>query len=188
MIPVGVVHGRFQGLHHDHMAYILAGKARCRHLVVGITNPDPTLTRPDDSDPHRSDPAANPLTYYERYRLVRAALVEAHLEESTFSVVPFPINFPHLYSSYMPLDAAFFLTIYDDWGRRKRQLFQSLGLKTEVLWEKPLSQKAITGRDLRQRMARGEPWDHLVPPAVAILLVEWGVPERLRRLLAPLRT
>jgi len=43
MTERGVVHGRFQVLHNDHVKYLLAGKARCRHLVVGITNPDSPL-------------------------------------------------------------------------------------------------------------------------------------------------
>ena len=41
MIEIGVVHGRFQLFHLDHLKYVLGAKARCRHLVVGITNPDP---------------------------------------------------------------------------------------------------------------------------------------------------
>ena len=58
----------------DIRRYLLAGKARCEHLVVGITNPDPTLTREDEADPQRSIPSANPLTYFERYVMIRAAL------------------------------------------------------------------------------------------------------------------
>lgn len=43
MVEQGVIHGRFHILHNDHLKYLLAGKlARC-HLIVGITNPDPTL-------------------------------------------------------------------------------------------------------------------------------------------------
>jgi|GEM_PF-3973487 len=34
---VAVIHGRFQALHNDHLKYLLAGKACCRHLTVGIT-------------------------------------------------------------------------------------------------------------------------------------------------------
>ena len=73
----GVIHGRFQILHNDHLDYLLSGKALCRHLVVGITNPDPVLTKKEDSDPERDSAAANPLTYYERYLLVKTALTEA---------------------------------------------------------------------------------------------------------------
>ena len=50
----GVIHGRFQVFHNDHLVYLLAGLALCRHLVVGITNPDPFLTRDDAADRKRS--------------------------------------------------------------------------------------------------------------------------------------
>jgi D-arabinose 5-phosphate isomerase GutQ len=42
-VDVGVIHGRFQILHNDHLKYLLAGKDLCRHLVIGITNPDSPL-------------------------------------------------------------------------------------------------------------------------------------------------
>ncbi len=137
----GVIHGRFQVLHKDHLKYILAGKSLCRHIVVGITNPDPVLTRSEAADPGRSHPLENPLTYYERYVLLNAALPEAGLERQDFSVVPLPVNLPELYQYYVPLDAVFFLTIYDDWGRQKLRYFESLGLTAHVLWETPPEKK-----------------------------------------------
>ena len=115
---VGVIHGRFQVLHNDHLKYLLAGKALCRHLVVGITNPDPWGTRPESADPARSDPLANPLTYYERYRMLQAVLQARGITAESFSVVPLPINLPERYRFYVPLNAVFFLSIYDDWGRQ----------------------------------------------------------------------
>ncbi|MCU0589786.1 MAG: nicotinate-nucleotide adenylyltransferase [Syntrophobacteraceae bacterium] len=181
MTEVGVIHGRFQVLHHDHMAYLMAGRARCRHLVVGITNPDPLLTREDDADPHRGAPRANPLTYYERCVMIRAAMVEAGVHPMDFTIVPFPINLPELYSHYLPMDAVFYLTIYDDWGRRKLELFQSLGLRTEVLWDRGPESKGLSATDIRRRMASGEPWESMVPASVAVLLNAWRIPDRLRR-------
>jgi len=97
----GVIHGRFQILHLDHMKYLLAGKALCRHLIVGITNPDPVLTKADPADPARSSAAANPLTYYERTVLLRSALVESGIPLSDFTIVPFPVNRPELYQYYL---------------------------------------------------------------------------------------
>jgi nicotinamide-nucleotide adenylyltransferase len=178
-IACGVIHGRFQVLHNDHLVYLLAGKARCGHLVVGITNPDPTLTSEEVEDPQRSDPAANPLTYYERYTLVRRALEAAGVPTGEVSIVPLPINRPDLFRYYVPLDATFFLTIYDDWGRRKLERFASLGLRTEVLWQRLAAEKGITGSEVRRRMAAGEPWEALVPPVVVELLAAWDVPGRL---------
>lgn len=185
LYPVGVIHGRFQVLHNDHMRYLLAGKALCDHLVVGVTNPDPTLTAHDQADPARSMPASNPLTYFERYRLLVEALQEAGVPLETFSVVPFPVNRPELYRYYVPLDAVFFLTIYDDWGRRKLALFTEQGLRCHVLWQRPSAEKGLTATAVRQAMIEGRPWQHMVPPSVARLLVEWDVPGRLARMHAP---
>lgn len=182
MVEVGVIHGRFQVLHNDHLKYILAGKARCEFLVVGITNPDPTLTRSDPADPMRSAPAANPLTYYERCIMVREALVAAGASPTEFVATPFPINVPELYRWYVPMDATYYLTIYDAWGRRKLAMFQTMGLKTEVLWERPAAEKGLTATEIRRKMARGEPWEELTPEPAAALLKKWGVPERLRKL------
>ncbi len=178
----GVIHGRFQVLHNDHLVYLLSGMTLCRHLVVGITNPDPLLTRDEAADHKRSSLAANPLTYFERYVMVRAVLEEAGIEASRFSVVPFPINMPELYKYYVPLDALFFLTIYDQWGKRKLDYFQSLGLSTCVLRDVPENQKGLSGTEIRGRMAANEPWEDQVPPATMRLMKKWDIPGRLRDL------
>lgn len=183
MEETGVIHGRFQVFHNDHLAYVLAGMARCRHLVVAITNPDPTLARYDQADPDRSASASNPLTYFERYTLVRAALLETGLSIDRFSVVPLPINIPELYQYYVPLEAVFFLTIYDSWGRRKLEQFEAAGLRTEILWERPQGEKGLEAGNIRRAMAAGDPWEHWVPPAVRVLLNKWKIPERINALL-----
>jgi nicotinamide-nucleotide adenylyltransferase len=185
LISVGVAHGRFQLLHNDHMNYLRAAKARCRRLVVGITNPDPTMTRYDDSDPKRSAPENNLLTYYERYSITTAALREEGIPAEDISVVPLPINIPELYRYYVPLEAVFFLTIYDDWGERKRQMFTSLGLKTEILWRRTPLEKGLTSSEIRRRIVAGSAWEHLVPPATARILKEMDLLEKIRRAAAP---
>lgn len=177
----GVIHGRFQVLHNDHLRYLLAGKAHCSKLVVGITNPDPWLTQIEDVDPKRSDPMANPLTYYERHIMVEAALLGAGLRRRDFTIVPFPINLPERYAYYVPMDAVFFLTIYDDWGRRKLQYFKNLGLSTVVLWEVPPGQKGISGSAIRTQILTGNPWKHLVPACVAQMIERWGIQERMQK-------
>lgn len=179
---VGVIHGRFQILHNDHMKYLLAGESLCRHLVVGITNPDPSHIKEEQADPNRSSNLANPLTYLERYRLLRAALVKAGVELKDFSIVPMPISMPELYRYYVPLDAVFFLSIYDEWGRRKKSYFESLGLKVHLLWEVRPEEKGISGREVRLKMVRGQSWEDAVPNSVAVLLKEWNIPERLKKM------
>lgn len=182
VFELGVIHGRFQVLHNDHVKYLLAGKDRCQHLVVGITNAEPEMIQEEAADPQRSMALANPLTYYERYQLVRCALVEVGVALEDFSIVPFPVSQPERYRYYVPLNAVFFLTIYDEWGKRKKEYFESLGLKTCVLREVTPEEKGISASDVRQRMLKGEPWQHLVPPVVASLLEKWQITQRLRAL------
>ena len=179
----GVIHGRFQILHLDHMKYLLAGKALCRHLIVGITNPDPVLTKADPADPARSSAAANPLTYYERTVLLRSALVEGGIPLSEFIIVPFPVNRPELYQYYLPLDAVFFLSIYDDWGIRKKELFRKSGLAIHVLREVPAEQKGLSATTIREAIVNDQPWEHWVPVCVAEQIKTWNIPARLKKIM-----
>lgn len=184
-IATGVVAGRFQVLHKDHMKYILAAKKQCRHLVVGITNPDPSLTRADAADLKRSKPQNNPLSYYERQVMVTGALKSAGLKPSKdFSVVPLPINYPDKYKHYLPKGATCFVTVYDGWGDRKAQQFKDQGFSTTVLWKRPQTQKGISATQVRERMVAGQPWEHMVPRSVARDLKAWDVPRRLQQMSA----
>ena len=183
MVATGVIHGRFQILHNDHMKYLMAGKSCCQHLVVGITNPDPTLTCGDKANPERSNPSANPISYYERYIIIKTTLLEHGFGVQEFSVVPLPINLPELYKYYVPLDTTFFLTIYDEWGEKKLRMFESMGLKTKILWRRPLSEKGLSGTQIRQYIVSGQPWEHLVPHASARIMKEMGIIERIKKLM-----
>jgi len=179
---IGVIHGRFQILHNDHVKFLLAGKKLCDHLIVGITNPDPSLTKAHESNPHRSTLIANPMTYYERYVMIRETLLENGLELSEFSIVPFPINVPDLLKYYVPMDVVFFLSIYDGWGRQKKEYLEELGLKVHVLWEVPLEEKGLSGSDIRNSMLKGEPWEHFLPVAAVKLVKKWDIITRIREL------
>ncbi|WP_291319786.1 nicotinate-nucleotide adenylyltransferase [Desulfonatronospira sp.] len=177
-----VIHGRFQILHNDHLKYLLAGKAMCRHLVVGITNPDPVLTNSVDSDPSRSQVLSNPLTYFERLVMTREVLLEAGLALEDMTITPLPITRPELFKYYVPMDALFVLSIYDGWGRQKLEQFKTLGLETHVLWEVAPEEKGISAQDIRELMLKGQNWAHLVPEASARLLKKWRIPDRLRQM------
>lgn len=179
---IGVIHGRFQVPHNDHLKYLLAGKELCRHLVVGITNPDPSLTAEVAADRKRSSALANPLTYYERLVILRDVLLDSGLEHGESTIVPLPITHPDLYRHYVPLDAVFLLSIYDDWGHHKLAQFQAMGLRTHVLWEVPPDQKGISGTDVRQAMLQGRPWEHLTPAATIRHCRAWNIPGRLQGL------
>ena len=179
---IGIIHGRFQILHNDHVKFLMSGKKLCEHIIVGITNPDPSLTKDHESNPHRSTKLNNPLTYYERMLMIKETLLEKGLKLSEFSIVPFPINFPHLLKYYVPLDKVFFLSIYDDWGRQKKKYLESLGLNVYVLWDVPLEKKGISGQEVRKKMINDQPWEQFVPKTVQNLIIEWNIIQRLKNL------
>ncbi len=175
----GVIHGRFQVLHLDHLKYLLAGKALCEHLIVGITNPDPDMRSWECTDPTRSCKQNNPLAYHERSRMIRAALMEAGVPAQDFSITPLPICHPALLKNYAPTDAIYYLTIYDNWGQEKKKRLEGLGLTTHVMWEKPIAEKGLTGTEVRRAIRENNGWKALVPDSVAELVEKWNLQERL---------
>ena len=180
-MTTGTAHGRFQLFHNDHLKYILAVAKKCDYLLIGITNPDVTLTAPCTANPHRSLREANPFSYYERMQMIRGAVLEADLARDAFDIVPFPINRPELLLNYIPTDAVHYMSIYDDWGWEKKEVLDDLGLQTEVWSERSLEEKGISGTDVRALIAAGDPsWQTQVPPFVRDYLLETGLVERLR--------
>lgn len=177
-VAVGVAHGRFQPLHVGHLEYLLASKAGCGLLVVGITNPDPRFTVEEPSNPARSRADANPCSFYERYLMVEGALAEAGIPHEALRIVPFPHGQPELLHLYAPREALHFLTIYDEWGQVKLDRFKSIGFATRVLWHR--EEKVTTGTEIRRLIAAGDDsWERLVPPAVARVIRERGIDRRL---------
>ena len=178
--PVGVIHGRFQMLHKGHIEYLLAGKERCEHLIIGISNPDVSVIRYSEANPHRSDARANPLNYLERLQMIRGAMLEYGVKDEEFDIVPFPINCPELLESYVPQDAVFFMTIYDQWSLDKKAALERLGYKSEVMWERNDSDKFTSGTKVRERIIAGEDWQDLVPDFVYRYMQEHQIDRRLR--------
>lgn len=158
-----MIHGRFQPFHNGHLEYLRRSAERCEAIVVGITNPDRSLTRVEVADVHRSSDEANPWGYLERYRMVRGVLSTEGLEDAP--VVPFPISDPALWSSYAPPEATHFLRVFDDWGREKASRLRGAGYAVEEL-AAPAG-KQVSGHEVRARLRSGGDWRSLVPPVVA---------------------
>lgn len=177
---IGVVHGRFQPMHFGHLnEYILKAKAKCDFLVIGLTNPDPTHTLPDEANLSRSRPQNNPLTYYERLTIIQAVLLDHGLNQNEFVIVPFPINFPQLLRFYTPINAVHYLTVFDEWGEQKVKYLKRNGLKTSVLFRKTVDDKLISSTMVRERLLSRKNWKELVPKPVHDLVDLYNLRQRL---------
>lgn len=176
----GVVSGRFQPLHIGHMEYILEGLNFCDHLIVGVTNPDPSLTSKHQSNPERSMPNANPYTYWERKLMIERSLTERGVSLGNFSVVPCPISYPELIKYYLPKDPLVLITKYDEWGEHKHNLFSGLGYRVLVMWKRNLSDKVTTGTYIRNSIiAKDNNWKKFVPNAVHQIINELSLQKNI---------
>jgi cytidyltransferase-like protein len=163
-----MIHGRFQPFHNGHLEYLRGAAVRCEEVFVGITNPDPSRIRPEESDPLRHLPESNPFTYVERLLMVKAAGDDAGIEAERLHVIPFPVNEPELWQAYVPEDVVQFIRLFSDWGGTKLERLREAGYEVVVLDEG--AAKDISGADVRAALREDGDWEHLVPPGVARVL------------------
>ena len=180
MEKLGFIHGRFQLFHNDHLRYALDAKTQCEKIIVGITSPENAILIREEVDPHRSNVADNPFTYYERFNMVKVALLEAGVPREDFEIVPYPIERPEILYNYIPLGATSFFTIYDQWGYEKLHRLTELGYKTIVI---PRGEKEMCSTEIRHKILNGEDWKYLVPDAVYEYIMENGLTDKVKRAL-----
>ena len=192
----GVIHGRFQGLHLGHLEYLEAALQKCDFLYIGITNYDITEEKKiNNSDENRFLRSSNPFTYYERCEMIKVALLEKGYDLNRFCFVPFPIdNFLDITSpedlkrfkrkmfNFVPEEAVYFITIYDDWGRDKyNKLLKLVGEdKVDLMWVRSLEEKPISGTKLRNAIINNEDWSKYVVPSVYRYIKENKLDERIK--------
>ena len=177
--PYGMIHGRFQPFHNGHLEYALSALTRCAHLIIGITNPDPSTIVAEAADPERHLPTANPFTFYERQWMIQAALSEAGIALSRISIVPFPIHHPERWASYCPPDAVQYVRLFSGWGREKLERLEAAGWTVEVLDQG--KEKEVSGNEVRRKLIAGQDWQACVPKAVVEVLKAIKAEQRLQQ-------
>jgi len=166
----GLVLGRFQPLHVGHMEYLEAAKEGCERLIVGITNPDTSSLTYNQADPNRSKGESNPFSYFLRYEMIDQTLRDAGWPPDSFAIVPADVaDLGKLPAFLPPADrTTVFVTVYDEWGEEKARRLEELGYAVRILWRRDMSERVTSGTELRGLMQVSQPWEHLVPPAVAL--------------------
>ena len=178
-VRYGMVHGRFQPFHTGHLHYTLEALNRSEHLIIGITNPDPSETQVEAADTRRHTLEANPFTFFERQWMIRTALVEAAIDLSRVSIVPFPIHAPGRWAYYCPKETVQFIRVFSEWGREKVARLQAAGWRVEIL--DPGATKQESGSTVRRCLSQGRGWEQFVPRGVGVVLKQIGAHERLVR-------
>lgn len=164
---LGMIHGRFQPFHLEHLRYFRLAWENCDRMIVGITNPDPTAISENKLSSHRHLPESNPFTYAERLMMIQDTLRDEGYPLERIYITPFPIHHPERWRYYVPPGTVMYVVVYSPWERQKAQRLQGAGYKVEVIDK---LRKGISGEHIRELMASGQEWEHFVPRAVARFL------------------
>jgi nicotinamide mononucleotide adenylyltransferase len=160
----GMIHGRFQPFHLEHLRYFRLAWGQCDQVFIGITNPDPSTVVADPLSSHRHLPEENPFTFTERLMMIQAVLHEEGYPLERVLIIPFPIHHPERWPYYVPVETVMFVVSYSPWEQQKAEHLRRSGFR--VVEETGLS-KGISSREIRSLINSGGRWEHLVPPAVA---------------------
>ncbi|MDD7935783.1 cytidyltransferase [Actinomycetospora straminea] len=158
--------GRFQPVHAQHLDLFALALAEHDHLVVAVTNPDTGARHAAATSAHRHTDDANPFTYFERARLLAAALAGAGLADRA-TVVPFDLTRPHLWPEYVPRDAVQFVRAYSAWETDKAGRLADGGYGVVVVDGDPAAK--LDAATIRAGFRDGS-WASLVPPATVPVL------------------
>ncbi len=159
----GMIHGRFQPFHLEHLRYFRTAWEQCENVIVGITNPDPSTIVEEPESEHRHLPGNNPFTFTERLMMIQESLRDEGYPMERIFIVPFPVHHPDRWPYYVPAGTAMFVVVYSAWERGKAGRMRAAGLNVVTI---DGYRKTISGSEIRSLLAGDGDWDHLVPPAV----------------------
>lgn len=166
--PLGCVTGRFQPVHEQHLELFGIALAECQHVIVAITNPDTGARHVEETSTHRHTSQANPFLYFERARLIAAA-IQARGWMERMTIVPFNLTSPEFWPQYVPLGARQYVRAFTAWERQKAALFNQHGYEVRLIDGDP--EHRLSASDLRASMrAHDSRWREKVPVAIRSLL------------------
>lgn len=176
-MTLGHIHGRFQPFHNQHAEYLRWAATDCDKLIVGISNADPSHVRKEEMDANRHKPEHNPFKYFERYRMIDAYVEKSSIECSV-EIMPFPINKPELWDSYVPESAVHYLDIVESWHEVKERRLQDAGREVRTRRRaKPLS-----ATEIREKIRDNKKWRHHVPDPVSEVITAINGEDRVKEL------
>lgn len=179
---IGMILGRFQVFHNGHLTYLLKAKEYCDFMIIGITNPDPIRMQKTKSAIHRDEIWANPLTYYERMKMLQKVCEEYHIGKENYDIVPIPLDVPEIIKYYIPEDILIMVTIHDDWSIEKKKRLENEGYKVKVILDE-YGLERLSSTEIRKYIADGKQYSHCVPVSVYEYLCDNALDQKIREAL-----
>jgi nicotinamide-nucleotide adenylyltransferase len=167
----GLLVGRFQPFHLGHLHAVRYALERVEELCILVGSAD------------KSHQLENPFTAGERVYMVKAALEEAGIDCRRVLIIPLPDSPAHsLWVASVKATVPKFDVVFSN-DPLTRRLFQEEGF---TVLDIPFYERSkFSATEVRRRMLKGEPWEELVPKAVAKIIYEIGGLERLKQLNQP---
>ncbi len=157
--------GRFQPYHNGHQSVLERIACSSDEIVIGVGSAQLSHT------------VANPFTAGERVLMLTRSLEGLSCPLYVIPIEDIQRNalwVAHVQSMTPPFD-----TIYSS-NPLVMQLFSEEGM--DVQSPDMYERQTHSGTEIRRRMLDGEPWEHLVPPAVVDVVREIRGVERLQRI------
>ncbi len=157
--------GRFQPYHNGHQAVLSELAGTCDEIIIGVGSAQLS---------HAID---NPFTAGERVLMITRALTSLGCPYYVIPIEDVQRNAlwaAHVVSMTPPFD-----TCYSS-NPLVVRLFCEAGVAVQS--PKMYKRDRHSGTEIRRRMLCGEPWEHLVPPAVVTVIREIDGVERLRQI------
>ena len=148
--------GRFQPFHKGHLEVVRSIAKKCDSLIIGIGSAQYSHT------------VENPFTAGERHLMISRALKEEGLDE--YFLVPIvDINRYSVWVSHVVSLVPPFEVVFTN-NNLTRRLFSEASYQVR---DSPMFNREIySGTEIRRRMASGQAWKDLVPPAVVKVIDE----------------
>lgn len=168
MVKRALFVGRFQPVHGGHLETFKHILNESDELIIGIGSSREGRT------------LENPLTAEERVVMLEKALKEAGIDRARVRIVEIPdIHDDARWVSHVKSLTPEFSVVYsgNPWVQR---LFRGAGYEVRV--QPQFKRDEFQGMEIRERILKGEKWEHLVPKSVLEFMQEVGAAERLKRL------
>ena len=168
-VELGMVHGRFQPFHHEHLEYILYGITHSKKCLIGITQPNNQKISDCNLAPHRGKPEGNPFSFEMRRDMISLSLDELGVPRDRYEIIPFDID-NHSASinnitSNFGTSVIQFLKLFSEWELHKKSLFEQSKFEVQTIRDRSnqFSPKNVTGTLVRELINSNRNWEDFVP-------------------------
>lgn len=161
---ISSIHGRFQPFHNGHLDYFRWAKSKSDLVYVGITQ---IYNYHEGSFPgadHRGKVENNPLSYFERMKIIEDSIIGDGFALGDFRIIPFPIEDPYRLESFFPKSGICYTTLHSEWNKHKVEILRLHGFDVEVISGDENENGWVSGTNLRELIrSNNSSWKQYVP-------------------------